>query len=210
MIMNVGGCSCGDAACKGPFAVVPKPFLGAGPLVLVQPEPEIVSEIDGWQMETANPQAIPWMYNTCSLLSHYCPKTGWRQYMVPDEILNTGCCAECHEDIPDSVLAVWHLYNADEKLKYDKQNAEVAKKNENMYCEAATTLWPDSKPIGEFSLFEDLGNIYGANGELLNDEIGEWNGTEPEGNLLYGHDESLLDSDEEDAISKVEATSFAR
>jgi hypothetical protein len=189
---GISACSCGDVNCNI-NTPVPTPTLYTGPEQLIQKEPTIISEIDGWQMEKADPMLIPWAYNTCSLLSHYCPKTGWRQYMVPDEVLNTGCCSECHLDIPDSVLAVWHLYNADEKSKYDKKLAEASKGDESLY-EEPTGIWPDSRPIAELTLFADPeGNIYGPNGDLLNEEVGEWNGDDNV--TLYSHDESLLHFD---------------
>jgi hypothetical protein len=146
---------------------------------------------------------IPWLYNTCSLLSHYCPKTGWRQYVSGEIVVNNPVCEECHERIPDSVLAVWHLYNADEKAKYDKQAIEV-EKTSLLYVEDFPTIWPDSKPLGDFNLFEDTdGHVYGANGELLNEEISEWNGSDDV--LLFSHNESVLGASE-DAATKMDAT----
>jgi hypothetical protein len=173
-----------------------------------QKEPVVITEIDEWQMEEPDSMLIPWMYNTCSVLSHYCPKTGWRQYTTPDEILNTGCCGACHLNIPDSVLAVWHLYNADEKAKYDKQLADVVKTKASMYVED-TMLWPDSRPIDELRLFEDDdGHIYGANGELLNEETDEWNGTDDV--ILFSHDDHVLHFGEEEVYSSsMEATYVA-
>jgi hypothetical protein len=204
----VGKCSCGTPSCQGPFpAPTPDILLGTStPAMKVEPEPNVISEIDGWQMTPADEMIIPWMYNTCSILSHYCEKNGWRQYLSPDDMINAKACPVCHELIPDSVLAVWHLWNADEITKYSEQIREWNSSDENKYTEDPL-IYMDSKPLGSNHLFEDPeGNLYMANGELYDqDEMSKWNGSEPQV-LLFAHDETVLSGSDDER--SVEATSI--
>lgn len=146
------------------------------PVFDVRPDPDVITEIDGWRMEAASSMFIPWLYNTCSVLSHQCPQTKWRQWMALDDTMDHKGCPCCGEDIPESVLTVWHLYNADDIAKCNKQLND-RKPQEYPYDEEQKRLYEDSSPLWP----PELGGpwIYNLKGELLNptDEVTKWNGT---------------------------------
>jgi hypothetical protein len=157
----------------------------------VRPEPVVITEIDGWRMDSADSMLIPWLYNTCAILSHQCPKTKWRQWTGVDETMNQKICNSCGEDIPESILTVWHLYNADDIAKYNKE-LNTHKLNIYPLDEDPSPLYADSSPLTIPVL--DGPYLYNLKGELLelSDEVSEWNGTDPEGNVwLYNADNKL-------------------
>jgi hypothetical protein len=158
----------------------------------VRPEPVVIAEIDGWRMDDANSMLIPWLYNTCAVLSHKCPKTKWRQWMAVDDTMYHKICPCCGEDIPESVLTVWHLYNADDIAKYNKQLHDTQLNEYPLEEDWEGSIYEDSSPLTAPLL--DGPYLYDLKGELLelSDEVSEWNGTDPEGNVwLYNADNKL-------------------
>ena len=191
--VSSGNCNC--ATCiqaKNPINLLSPIIPNTAPLpsITVEDEPDIIAEIEGWRMDTADSMLIPWLYNTCSVLSHFCPKTGWRQFLSPDDVLDAKACTTCGTLIPDSVLTVWHLWNADEILKYSKK---IQKYNKPDKVEELTPMiWETSGPILIEDLFDDGPFIYSPSGELLNDEeTVKWPGNSHV--VLFDHDDKMLD-----------------
>ena len=150
-------------------------------------------------MTPADELLIPYMYNTCSILSHYCVANGWRQFLGPDDMINTQTCPSCHEDIPEGVLAVWHLFNADEISKYSQQIQGWKESNTTAIIEDPY-IYKDSSPIMDIDLDEPQ-QIYLANGNIYEEEMQEWNGSTV---VLFSHDEKIIQlGDESESASCV-------
>jgi hypothetical protein len=196
-------CGCGSFLHCPAGGAIAKLYTGE-PEFDVRPEPEVIAEFDGWRMDNADSMLIPWLYNTCSVLSHQCPSTKWRQWMCPDDAMNLKSCPECGTEIPDSVLTVWHLYNADDLAKYNKQLHDTKLNVYPLEEDWDNTVYEDSSPLLTPQL--DGPFLYDLKGELLNleeEEMGKWNGTPhgtcPDGDVwLYNANEKLKRSGEEE------------
>lgn len=172
----------------------------------IMPEPEVIVEIDGWRMEEPDPDIIPWLFSSCTQLSHFCPNTKWRQWVSPDVVIDAKACTLCGNKIPDSILAVWHLYNADEITKSlaiinSMETETKAKEKAEVFY---PKIWKDSRPIEGVDISHDPGDLYLANGDIHNEEK-EWNGSVYAS--LYSHDGTILELG--DDLNKTKATTSA-
>ena len=111
-------------------------------------------------------------------------------------MINTKTCPSCFEDIPEGVLAVWHLWNADE---INKHGAEIQKWEANRKATDESVedpfIYKDSSPLPEFDMLDEPPVVYLANGDVYEtDEMGEWNGTENV--LLFSCDDKPIPFDD--------------
>jgi hypothetical protein len=171
-----------------------------------QPDPEVIMEIEGWRMEEPSPLEIGWLFNSCTMLSHICKKTHWRQWATADQILNYGVCGECGEDIPEGVIAVWTMYNDAEISKAKAEIREMNKTYTQPEYDFVSEIYPDSSEV----CFTDVDPyIYNEAGEIINDqEISEWNGIPEEDEIvLFSASGNPLQDNEPQTRPEVESIS---
>jgi hypothetical protein len=193
--------------CSGPITATQVIASTKNPTPPEKPDPEIIMEIEGWRMDKPNPLEIGWLFNGCTMLSHICKKTHWRQWATADQIMNYGVCGKCGEDIPEGVVAVWTMYNDAEISKAQAEIRDMNKHYVQPEYEIVPNIFPDSSEV----CFTDLDPyIYNEAGEIISEqETSEWNGTPAEETevILFSPSGNPLNDDRPPSRPEVESTS---
>jgi len=81
-------------------------YLTQAPVDLDVPQdPILLLKVDNWILEKISESS------KYSDVYHYCTAMQWKTYTAQHVVLKEGYCLECHEDIPEPIVAAFMMHN---------------------------------------------------------------------------------------------------
>ena len=82
---------------------------------LVLPDPVQLMKVGIWVLEKHDEES------EYSEIFHYCPDLQWKSIVSYETIKNIGYCEDCHEDIPEEMIAAYTMHNWKHIQNYPQQ-----------------------------------------------------------------------------------------